>query len=213
MCILLCQKRKHVELFVYWKPLKLGLLHSNWKSVKTQMKCPRMRHFIRVCNVYEDKNDPQEHNLEISSCDLLKYIVDNPNLVFIFIIWRSFYTPPLKCGEVLCYTLRCLSVRLSVRAHHFRSITWVFIHGIFSNFAYILLSAMSGMGLLMGKIRPFLMELLPFFVLGKWFLACNSFTVHDIWMKLHRYVAHQRLHIVTKDRHSDLPSLWVIRPW
>ena len=107
----------------------------------------------------------------------------------------------------------CPSVCPSVRAHHFRSITWVFIHGIFSNFAYILLSAMSGMGLLMGKIRPFLTELLPFFVLEKWFLACYSFTVHDIWMKLHRYVAHQRLHIVTKDRHSDLPSLWVIRPW
>ena len=106
-----------------------------------------------------------------------------------------------------------LSVRPSVRPHHFRSITWVFIHGIFSNFAYILLTAMSGMGLLMGKIRPFLTELLPFFVLEKWFLACYSFTVHDIWMKLHRYVAHQRLHIVTKDRHSDLPSLWVIRPW
>ena len=106
-----------------------------------------------------------------------------------------------------------VSVRPSVRAHHFRSITWVFIHGIFSNFAYILLSAMSGMGLLMGKIRPFLTELLPFFVLEKWFLACYSFTVHDIWMKLHRYVAHQRLHIVTKDRHSDLPSLWVIHPW
>ena len=50
----------------------------------------------------------------------------------------------------------------------------------FSNFAYILLSAMSGMGLLMGKIRPFLTELLPFFVLEKWFLACYSFTVHDI---------------------------------
>ena len=101
----------------------------------------------------------------------------------------------------------------SVRPHHFRSITWVFIHGIFSNFAYILLSAMSGMGLLMGKIRPFLTELLPFFVLEKWFLACYSFTIHDIWMKLHRYVAHQRLHILTKDRHSDHPSLWVIRPW
>ena len=26
-----------------------------------------------------------------------------------------FYTPPLKCGEVLCYTFRCLSVLLSVR--------------------------------------------------------------------------------------------------
>ena len=23
----------------------------------------------------------------------------------------TFYTPPLKCGEVLCYTFRCLSVR------------------------------------------------------------------------------------------------------
>ena len=65
----------------------------------------------------------------------------------------------------------------SVRAHHFRSI---FIHGIFSNFAYILLSAMRGVGLLMGKICPFLTELLPFFVLEKWFLACYSFTVHDI---------------------------------
>ena len=63
------------------------------------------------------------------------------------------------------------------------------------------------MGLLMGEIRPFLTELLPFFVLEKWFLACYSFTVHDIRMKLHRYVAHQRLHIVTKDRHSDLPCL------
>ena len=124
-----------------------------------------------------------------------------------------FYTPPHFSVGVLCYTLRCLSVRPCVFAHHFRSITWVFIYRIFSNFAYILLLAMSGMGLLMSKIRPFLMELLPFFVLEKWFLACYSFTVHDIWMKLHRYVAHQRLHIVTKDCHSDLPSLWVIRPW
>ena len=54
------------------------------------------------------------------------------------------------------------------------------MHRIFSNFAYILLLAMSGMGLLMGKIRPFLTELLPFFVLEKWFLACYSFTVYDI---------------------------------
>ena len=36
------------------------------------------------------------------------------------------------------------------------------MHRIFSNFAYILLLGMSGMGLLMGKIRPFLIELLPF---------------------------------------------------
>ena len=32
------------------------------------------------------------------------------------------------------------------------------MHRIFSNFAYILLLGMSGMGLLMGKIRPFSME-------------------------------------------------------
>ena len=47
----------------------------------------------------------------------------------------------------------------------------------------------------------------------KWCLACFSFTVYDIWMKLHRYVEQQRLHITTKDRTSYLSSSWVIRPW
>ena len=47
----------------------------------------------------------------------------------------------------------------------------------------------------------------------KWFMACYSFTVYDIWLKLHRYVEQQRLHITTKDRHSYLSSSWVIRPW
>ena len=47
----------------------------------------------------------------------------------------------------------------------------------------------------------------------KWFLTCSSFTIWNIWMKLHRYVDHQRLHIVTKDRHSYLSRLWVIHPW
>ena len=86
------------------------------------------------------------------------------------------FIPHFSVG-VLCYTFRCLSVRpcspfpidnLSIYSRNF-----------FSNFAYILISAMSGMGLLMGKIRIFLTELLPFFVLEKWFLACYSFTVHD----------------------------------
>ena len=101
----------------------------------------------------------------------------------IFELFAAFYTPPLKCGEVLCYTLRCLSVRPSVRPSKLTisdPLLEYLINGIFSNFAYILLSAMSGMGLLMGKICPFLTELLPFFVLEKWFLACYSFTVHDI---------------------------------
>ena len=47
----------------------------------------------------------------------------------------------------------------------------------------------------------------------KWFLACFSFTVYDIWMKLHRYVEQQRLHITMKDCHSYLSSSWVICPW
>ena len=47
----------------------------------------------------------------------------------------------------------------------------------------------------------------------KWFLTCSSFTIWKIWMKLYRYVDHQRLHIVTKDRHSYLSRLWVIHPW
>ena len=96
----------------------------------------------------------------------------------------------------------------SVRAHCFRSITWVLMHRIFSNFAYILLLGMSG-----GQ-NPTIFDgvtaLSPF---KKWFLACYSFTVYDIWMKLHRYVEQQRLHITTKDRHSYLSSSWVIRPW
>ena len=47
----------------------------------------------------------------------------------------------------------------------------------------------------------------------KCFLTCSSFTTWSIWMKLHRYVDHQRLHIVGKDRHSYLSRLWVIHPW
>ena len=43
------------------------------------------------------------------------------------------------------------------------------MHRIFSNFTYILLLGMSGMGLLMGKIGPFLMELLPFLPLKNGF--------------------------------------------
>ena len=53
------------------------------------------------------------------------------------------------------------------------------MHRIFSNCAYILLLGMSGMGLLMGKIRPFSMELLPFLPL-KMVSGLLFFTVYDI---------------------------------
>ena len=57
----------------------------------------------------------------------------------------------------------------------------VFMHRIFSNFAYILLLGMSGMGLLMGKIRPFSMELLPFLPLknGFWPVILLLFMISE----------------------------------
>ena len=56
------------------------------------------------------------------------------------------------------------------------------MHRIFSNFAYILLLGMSGMGLLMGKIRPFSMELLPFLPLknGFWPVFLLLFMISDM---------------------------------
>ena len=54
------------------------------------------------------------------------------------------------------------------------------------------------MGLLMGKIRPFLTELLPFFVLEKWFLACYSFTVHDTVNPLYNDTVCSKLSLTLK---------------
>ena len=44
-----------------------------------------------------------------------RYNVEWSDEATFFSVKLYFYTPPLKCGEVLCYTLRCLSVRPSVR--------------------------------------------------------------------------------------------------
>ena len=68
-------------------------------------------------------------------------------------------------------------------------------------------------GIVTGQNTIILTELLPLFVLEKWFLACNSFTVYDTSMKFHRYASHQRLHITNKNCHSDLSSSLVTRPW
>ena len=78
------------------------------------------------------------------------------------------------------WLLTCSSFHPSVLTV-FWSITWVFMHRIFSNFAYILLLGMSGMGLLMGKIRPFSMELLPFLPLknGFWPVILLLFMISE----------------------------------
>ena len=123
-----------------------------------------------------------------------------------------FYTPPLKCGEVLCYTLWCLSVCPSV-CPSVRSCSPFPIDNLsiysrnFFKFCIHIVIGDEWYGIVNGQNPSIFNGVTALFRIGKWFLACYSFTVHDICMKLHRYVAHQRLHIVTKDRHSDLPSL------
>ena len=86
-----------------------------------------------------------------------------------------------------------VSVRPSVRSPYvrpsalcFRSITKVFINEFHSNFAYIFVSRMSRLGLLMGKLRQFITELWHLSMVKKWFLASSSFTIWSIMMKLHK---------------------------
>ena len=54
-----------------------------WQTVKTQMKCRIMRHFIRVCTVCEEKIDLQNRYnifLEIIPGDPFIYTTDHPKL-------------------------------------------------------------------------------------------------------------------------------------
>ena len=155
-------------------------------------------------------------------CVVVPVFIKENEYTFSFLRFRlrkvHFYTPPHFSVGVLCYTFRslsiCPSVHLSVRPCSPFPIDNLSIYSQnFFKFCIHIVIGDEWYGIVNGQNLSILTELLPFFVLEKWFLACYSFTVHDIWMKLHRYVAHQRLHIVTKNRHSDLPSLWVIRPW
>ena len=62
-----------------------------------------------------------------------------------------------------------------VHAPHFRSITWVFIHGMSFNSAYILLSGMSSIGQ-----NPFILKRVMALVrIGKNVSGLYFFTVYD----------------------------------
>ena len=56
-----------------------------WQTLKTQMKCRMMRHFIRACNVCQDKQDFQRKKLEIETCEPSIYTTDHP----VFIVCSS----------------------------------------------------------------------------------------------------------------------------
>ena len=88
-----------------------------------------------------------------------------------------FYTPPLKYGGVLCYTFRCLSVRpcspfpidnLSIYSRNFFKFC---IHIVIGDEWY---------GIVNGQNPSIFNGVTALFRIGKWFLACYSFTVHDI---------------------------------
>ena len=54
-------------------------------------------------------------HVEICSTLYIQFFMHGLSIVIKSVTVLTFYTPPLKCGEVLCYTLRCLSVCPSVR--------------------------------------------------------------------------------------------------
>ena len=126
------------------------------------------------------------------------------------LVFHHFYTPPHFSVGVLCYTFRCLSVRpcspfpidnLSIYSWNFFKFC---IHIVIGDEWY---------GIVNGQNPSIFNGVTALFRIGK--MVSGLLFLYCSWYlnELHRYVAHQRLHIVTKDRHSDLPSLWVIRPW
>ena len=52
------------------------------QTVKTQMECCTIRHFIRVCSVSKDQNtnfsNIMHHYLDNSNCDPFKYTMGSP---------------------------------------------------------------------------------------------------------------------------------------
>ena len=87
----------------------------------------------------------------------------------------------LPCHTIVAeYYVIPIGVCPYVRAHCTIPIDNLSIHSWnFFQFCIYILSGLSGMELLMGKIRHFLTQLLPFFGLDKWFLACYSITVNE----------------------------------
>ena len=74
-----------------------------------------------------------------------------------------------------------LSVRPSVRPCSPFPIDNLSIYSrIFFKFCIHIVIGDEWYGIVNGQNPSILTELLPFFVLEKWFLACYSFTVHDI---------------------------------
>ena len=87
-----------------------------------------------------------------------------------FLLSKHFYTTPYDSVGIFYYTFRNLSVR-PCSPFPIDNLS----HGISSNFVYILSSGMKGIGLLMGKIRPFFKRVTTL----KGFLACYIFAIYD----------------------------------
>ena len=107
----------------------------------------------------------------------------NPSILFSFLshISGSFYTPPHFSVGVLCYTLRCLSVCPSVRPCSPFPIDNLSIYSQnFFKFCIHIVIGNEWYGIVNGQNPSIFTGVTALFVLEKWFLACFSFTVHDI---------------------------------
>ena len=130
---------------------------------------------IIICAQYWLRNG--RNNVLIGLPDLVKErklskIVINRRLPNIY------YTPPHFSGEVLCYTLPCLSVRPSVRAHHFRSITWSIYSRIFFKFCIHIVIGDEWYGIVNGQNPSIFNGVTALFRIGKMvsgllFLYCS----------------------------------------
>ena len=74
--------------------------HALWQTVKTQMKCRIMRHFMRVCTVCLDTNNRYGllnlgHFIETLTGNHLKYKMDNYMLIVSIVLCLLPRTRPL----------------------------------------------------------------------------------------------------------------------
>ena len=75
----------HSNAIFEWRVWGLETKRVLWQTVYTQMKCRIMRHFIRVCTVYQDKIELQRKKFNILggiiTCDPLIYIMDHHDFI------------------------------------------------------------------------------------------------------------------------------------
>ena len=112
-------------------------------------------------------------------------MIFDKHIYFVKILWQealpfSFYTPPQFSVGVLCYTFRCLSVRPSVRPCSPFPIDNLSIYSRnFFKFCIHIFIGDEWYRIVNGQNPSIFNGVTALFRIGKWFLACYSFTGND----------------------------------